>query len=517
MENVDVGKEKLCMNKVVGKKTDTFFIEGDVIIPDSKPDILNPISTCGNVCIYKKEVLDGKIKFDGTVMVYVMYLADSDKDMVRALNTSLDFSHIIEDKNCKSEMTTVDCIKIKSIECKVLNGRKINLKVSLEITSTIYANEETEMITKVSNIDDIQTLKENLIVNSKVGEGSTKAYAKETIVLDNTDNLAEILKAQIYINNQDFKISYNKILAKADANVKILYLTEDNEIKMQEAVIPIMGFIDMPNISEEHLCELNYCLSNLVIKPNSQEEHSIYIEAEINLSCMVYENKEVELIQDLYSPSKCLEFKQKEIKTTVDKKTQKQVCNIRQKIEIPEMENKKIYNVTVTPTINDSKITNGKIIYEGEIELEFLHEADNSAKIDTKNQKLNFDFTMELDNINKDNMIQTQIETIMQDFIVLSGGTIDVKIDLMFNIAVQNTKTINVINEMEVKEEENVPSYSMTIYFVKKGDTLWNIAKKFKSTVEDIARVNKIEDPNKIYEGEQLFIPRYAKTKFDVA
>ena len=130
-------------------------------------------------------------------------------------------------------------------------------------------------------------------------------------------NLAEILKAQIYINNQDFKISYNKILAKADANVKILYLTEDNEIKMQEAVIPIMGFIDMPNISEEHLCELNYCLSNLVIKPNSQEEHSIYIEAEINLSCMVYENKEVELIQDLYSPSKCLEFKQKEIKTQI--------------------------------------------------------------------------------------------------------------------------------------------------------------------------------------------------------
>ena len=34
--------------------------------------------------------------------------------------------------------------------------------------------------------------------------------------------------------------------------------------------------------------------------------------------------------------------------------------------------------------------------------------------------------------------------------------------------------------------------YSMVIYFVKPGDTLWKIAKRYRSTVEDIARVNNI-------------------------
>ena len=41
---------------------------------------------------------------------------------------------------------------------------------------------------------------------------------------------------------------------------------------------------------------------------------------------------------------------------------------------------------------------------------------------------------------------------------------------------------------------------------------LKNIAKKFGSTVSDIVRVNKIEDENKIYPGQQLFIPKYVYT-----
>ena len=47
--------------------------------------------------------------------------------------------------------------------------------------------------------------------------------------------------------------------------------------------------------------------------------------------------------------------------------------------------------------------------------------------------------------------------------------------------------------------------------YVDYGDTLWKIAKKFRSTIEDIARVNGIEDPNKIYPGEQLYIPKFVK------
>ena len=67
---------------------------------------------------------------------------------------------------------------------------------------------------------DLFILKEDLKLNSLVGTGSTKIYAKDNIQIDNMDNLAEILQAQVCLVDKDIKISYNKILTKAEAEIK---------------------------------------------------------------------------------------------------------------------------------------------------------------------------------------------------------------------------------------------------------------------------------------------------------
>jgi len=51
---IDPVKESLCINKIVGSKTFNLTIEGDSIIPDSKPDILSEICTTRE-CLYIQE------------------------------------------------------------------------------------------------------------------------------------------------------------------------------------------------------------------------------------------------------------------------------------------------------------------------------------------------------------------------------------------------------------------------------------------------------------------------------
>ena len=40
---------------------------------------------------------------------------------------------------------------------------------------------------------------------------------------------------------------------------------------------------------------------------------------------------------------------------------------------------------------------------------------------------------------------------------------------------------------------------------------MWKIAKQFGSTIDNIARINGIEDVNMIMPGQKLYIPRYVK------
>ena len=510
---LDASKEKICINQLVGQKSDIIEVEGDVIVNDIKPDILNTISVSGNVCIYKKEAMDGKIRLDGAVNVYVIYLADDETGSIRSLNTTVDFSQTMDFDGCRSGMDLDEMLTIKNMECKVINSRKVNIRAFLDLSVKLYSNDNIEIINDVNSIEGIQCLNNTLDVNSLVGNGCTRALAKDTITIDNVDNLAEILRADVCITNKDIKISYNKVLAKADVQVKIMYLTEDNRIRTVQSNIPVMGFVDIPNVSDTNTCNTKYKLKNLIIKPNNMEEHSIYVEAEIEISCCVYEQRQINVIQDLYSPISNVEFSQRQVTALVNKDNIQDVCSVQEQISIPEIENNKIYDVCVKPNIHKEDIRNGRVTFEGEIELEVLYEANNSSRFDSKIVKVSFNHTINNANINEMTSLDTSIEVRTQDFVVMSDGNIETKIELGIGVMVSKNEKINIIDNIDVEEKKECNQYSMVIYFVKPKDTLWLIAKKFDSTIEEIARVNEIEDIDRIMPGMQLFIPKFCNRK----
>ena len=55
-------------------------------------------------------------------------------------------------------------------------------------------------------------------------------------------------------------------------------------------------------------------------------------------------------------------------------------------------------------------------------------------------------------------------------------------------------------------EEKKKTTY--TTYTVKKGDTLWGISQKYKTTVDKLVEINKIKNPDLIYAGQKIKIPK---------
>lgn len=503
----NITKETLNVNKVVCEKREMINVQGDMIVPDSKPDILNTINTSGNACIYKKEIMEGKIRIDGNVLTYIMYLADGNSDNIRGLTTGLDFSETINIPELVTGMNVDVMPTVKLIECRVLNGRKIEIKISLEITMKVYSKETVNIVTSM-NDDNIQVLSKGMKVNSLLGDGSTKAFVKENISIPNTDNLAEILNVQINLVDKDIKISYNKVLAKSDVEVKMAYLTEDGRICTTQSRLPLVGFIDIPNIKDENICETTYMIRNILIKPNAVDEHTVYIELEVEISCMVYEEKDIKTIEDMYCPGEKMEFDKTMVNTITNKKCKKTVCNIREKVNVPELDGGTIVDVAITPIINKENRLNGKIVFEGELELNFIFTDHSSVGINTK--KVNIPFEQTVDGVeNTENCkSDTMIEVNSQEF-VNQGGVVSANIDLNFETDMYRNSAIPVIDNITMEDEENLEDYSVIIYVVKSGDTLWKIAKRFGSTVDDIVRVNGIEKPDKLNVAEKIYIPRY--------
>ena len=374
----------------------------------------------------------------------------------------------------------------------------------------MYSKEEISIVNDLENTDEIKMLQEQLSVNSLIGIGETKIYAKENISIDNIDNLVEILKLNIGIVNKDIKISYNKVLTKAEAEVKMVYLTEDNRINKAMATIPIIGFVDIQDVNEGNICDTNYEIRNMIVKPNSVEEHSVYIEMEINVRTTAYEERTINIIHDLYSPSENIEFNKKTVRTMAGKREISETKDISERLKIEELQGRNIIDVDVIPNIIKQNMMGDKIIYNGELELRFMLMGED-LQVMMKKESIPFEYN--LDNISDGDSlnVRTNIEMGSQDFIIQEGGEVLANVQMRMHTMLDKNVNINTIDEVQTTGEREEQDYSIIMYIVKKDDSLWKIAKMFGSTVEDIAKVNGIEDENMIFPGQKLFIPRYKR------
>lgn len=70
-------------------------------------------------------------------------------------------------------------------------------------------------------------------------------------------------------------------------------------------------------------------------------------------------------------------------------------------------------------------------------------------------------------------------------------------------------------SKQEIKQKENQSAKRVdgAKYTVQPGDTLWDIALRFQVNLADLIKDNSLEDPHKIYPGQELWIRRYEHPK----
>ena len=99
------------------------------------------------------------------------------------------------------------------------------------------------------------------------------------------------------------------------------------------------------------------------------------------------------------------------------------------------------------------------------------------------------------------------------DYTLVAGDTLW-GIARKFNVSVDDLKSLNNLtsNSLSIGMVLKIPPYSnkkneeTNVYVVKSGDSLWSIARKFNSTVDEIKRLNSLQS-NILSIGQRLVVP----------
>lgn len=127
---LQIQREKINIKKKIGEKNKTIVIEKDIILPDSKPDIIKVQTQNSNIYINKHEKMEGKIKVDGGVVTRVAYLTGEGKSKVLKIEES--FNEVLEIEGVTTENYIIDSASVRLINVNILNERKIHYKVEID-------------------------------------------------------------------------------------------------------------------------------------------------------------------------------------------------------------------------------------------------------------------------------------------------------------------------------------------------------------------------------------------------
>ncbi len=511
-------KEKIILDQRVGEERAQVLVEGDVIVPDVKPDIVKILQVDGRVNIDTVDVNTDRLNYTGKVEFNILYLAEGADKPVHSMMVSLPIDDFMNMDGLTRNMTVDVVYDIEHVDYKVLNGRKLNVKAVLEMVSRATDLMQNDIVVDFKGISGVQVQRQSLNLSRLIESKEDKFIIKDELsVPAGKPNIREILQCSANIRNKDIKVANGKVVLKGDLYITTLYSgdTDESTVEFMEHEVPFNGFVESRECTEEMFSDVGMKIQNqyVQVRPDLDgEERVLEVEIVVGARVRVMRVDDIQIIEDAYCLNKNLRLIQEKVKYQKMVCRNKNQCSVKETVTIdgahPDI--LQVYNVVGRPKVDDIRIVDDKVVLEGIINASILYvAADDENPLCAHQEVIPFRQVVETKGAIAGMKVHVDPSIEHIGFNMLSNNEVEVRFTMSLNTQVTDEGEVDMITGAELKDLDMAVvdrMATMTIYVCQSADSLWKIAKRYNSSVQELAELNDIDNVNKVYPGQKLLI-----------
>lgn len=525
---------ELKMTDIREKPEAKVFIEEDILVPDTKEDLASILSMTGKLKLFDSEIHVGQmsqdsVKVAGEILLHTMYIPEKygSEENIIAIQSKLPFK---TDWTLNVAPLSHLVIKpvLESVDYTVINERKFRAKLTIRLTMREYANVELQVFQGIKG-ETLQLLKEKVQLTHVSERKNDVMEINESLPLKDSQPKPErILKYDVDIVENHKQITDEKAVVNATIYCNVLYLGKvtDPEDETETHLSPQLfqgkaeftQFIPISNAAEGSRVAFSDKGLVVRIKEEDPEDDSapvnaFSLEGEVETSIEIYKNLEREIVTDIYHRTKDVISDKVELETMSLGGSGVTEAAVREIINVPEKygEVKRVIYISGNIKNSKSNLEQNKNVVEGVVEVNLLCIPEDEKKpAFSLTKDLNFRGAMEIPEAKGNTKANSEISIKELWFDRINSKQIEVNANLFIASSIYGQEKYQIIEKVCFVEAQDAGEVKpgMIVYITKSGDTLWDIAKKYRTTVDMITGINDLEKDQKLTDSTKLLIVR---------
>lgn len=466
----------------------------DFVLPDYFADISKILKCSVSPITEAVSVSGDKISVSGKLQFSLLYMGE-DKRLYNFEN-EIKYTKVFQGQNIEITDSVIASQYVSSLNYRALGPKRIEIKSTVMISAEVISVKERNIVSSVESENvymqtktdkyfmPVNTVQRDFTVNETVTDGNSTSTEIQCILRKNKK-----------IRFTEVKPIANKLFVKGDCEITLTYLTEESKVNYFTFVVPFSEVTDVYMLEENDICTLKNIESSIgvAIKDDSENNASFDVTVFVSFTVEAVREKETAFINDIYSSS-CNTF------PTFDD------LNLLTKEETAG----KTFNIDFEADTYD---TDGEIVdcYVDSVRITVEQSEEKQCFVITGNYNalveqsgggyalVSRSFSSEQ---NPDIDVKgTTCDVKITGFDVLSISALRVgndkirfKCDIHIRYSVSEKCKENVLTELKFDENsENKAENKIVLYYGKKDELIWDIAKENRASITLLKSMNSIQ------------------------
>lgn len=516
------------------------FIEEDILVPDVKPDLASVLSMDASVKLSEREIPLGaqgadSIKLTGDLMVSTLYLPEraGEESTIIAIESRIPFKEETDIKGDAYSNLAVGAV-VENIDFTVINERKFKVKATVAIDLKEYRalnldlfeglrDEEVQMLTETIHLTDVAMRKtENM------------ELSEELPIKDGGGPVGKILCYDVNVVENHKQITGEKAVINGTVYVNAMYLTEEAaafeleegadrtqpEPMLFQGKTEFTQFIKLDSDLADRGSQspvgtrASFRVTKAELLPGQSGEesgNSLQLDVDVETTLELYKDLETDVVTDVYHHMKEMRYDTREVSIMNLCGSGMAEVSAREIVNIPEKYGAVDRVVYISGRISDMKssLDAGKSITEGVVSLSMICIAAGDDKTPFSLKKdIPFRSAIDIPGIRSE--MEADSDALVKElwYDKINNRQIEVNAGVLVNATVCSREKHPLINNVSFVEspDRTGSQPGMILYITREGDNVWRIAKRYRTTIENIRKINGIDDSGRLKPGTKLLI-----------